>query len=111
MPNTANYPNRKSWITVPENSDFPIQNIPFGVFLFHQDLNGLNHRVEYVDQWRANPWIFQEVRRVFITLGHASLLMLLYRSKLTPWLMKALSAVGQMAFTNYLMQSIICTFF
>ena len=25
--------------------------------------------------------------------------------------MKALSAVGQMAFTNYLMQSIICTFF
>ncbi len=23
---------KKSWITVPENSDFPIQNIPFGIF-------------------------------------------------------------------------------
>lgn len=27
----ANNPVLKSWITVPENSDFPIQNIPFGV--------------------------------------------------------------------------------
>lgn len=27
----ANNPELKSWITVPENSDFPIQNIPFGV--------------------------------------------------------------------------------
>jgi fumarylacetoacetase len=27
----ANDPNLKSWIDVPENSDFPIQNIPFGV--------------------------------------------------------------------------------
>lgn len=28
----ANNPQLKSWIEVPENSDFPIQNIPFGVF-------------------------------------------------------------------------------
>ncbi len=28
----ANDPNRKSWIIVTEDSDFPIQNIPFGVF-------------------------------------------------------------------------------
>lgn len=28
----ANDPNRKSWIRVDEGSDFPIQNIPFGVF-------------------------------------------------------------------------------
>ena len=27
----ANDPNRKSWISVEENSDFPIQNIPFGI--------------------------------------------------------------------------------
>lgn len=27
----ANNPNFKSWINVPQNSDFPIQNIPFGV--------------------------------------------------------------------------------
>ena len=28
----ANNPSLKSWITVPENSDFPIQNLPFGIF-------------------------------------------------------------------------------
>lgn len=28
----ANNPDLKSWIEVPANSDFPIQNIPFGVF-------------------------------------------------------------------------------
>ncbi|MCB9040260.1 MAG: fumarylacetoacetase [Lewinellaceae bacterium] len=28
----ANDPNLKSWVEVPPNSDFPIQNLPFGVF-------------------------------------------------------------------------------
>lgn len=28
----ANDPNLKSWVDVPENSDFPIQNLPFGIF-------------------------------------------------------------------------------
>lgn len=29
---SANNPDLKSWVEVPENSDFPIQNLPFGVF-------------------------------------------------------------------------------
>ena len=29
---TANDPTLKSWVEVPKNSDFPIQNLPFGVF-------------------------------------------------------------------------------
>ena len=29
---SANNINRKSWIEYDSNSDFPIQNIPFGVF-------------------------------------------------------------------------------
>ena len=28
----ANNPSLKSWVEVPQNSDFPIQNLPFGVF-------------------------------------------------------------------------------
>ncbi len=28
----ANNPNLRSWVDVPENSDFPIQNLPFGIF-------------------------------------------------------------------------------
>lgn len=33
----ANDPKRKSWLQVPETSDFPIQNIPFGVFMPNDD--------------------------------------------------------------------------
>jgi len=53
--------------------------------------------------------VLYDLRRLLIACGHAALLMLVYRSKLMPWLMRALANVGQMAFTNYLMQSIICT--
>jgi len=33
MPLSANNPDRTSWLHVDKNSDFPIQNIPFGFFL------------------------------------------------------------------------------
>lgn len=29
---TANNPNKTSWVSIPKTSDFPIQNIPFGVY-------------------------------------------------------------------------------
>ena len=34
----ANDPSRKSWIPVPSGSDFPIQNLPFGVFIPEDDI-------------------------------------------------------------------------
>ena len=36
--NQANDPSRTSWIPVPQNSDFPIQNLPFGVFIPEDDI-------------------------------------------------------------------------
>ena len=42
---TANNPNRKSWIKVGKNSDFPIQNIPFGVFLTREDITTIGTRI------------------------------------------------------------------
>lgn len=54
---------------------------------------------------------FYHIRRAASAIGHASLLLLIYRSGMVNWLMKALANVGQMAFTNYLMQSMICTLF
>jgi len=42
---TANNPNRKSWLTVRKDSDFPIQNIPFGVFLTRDDIITIGTRI------------------------------------------------------------------
>jgi fumarylacetoacetase len=45
MPITANDTNRKSWLQVPVNSDFPIQNIPFGVFLTKENVVTVGTRI------------------------------------------------------------------
>lgn len=45
MPITANDPARKSWLEVAADSDFPIQNIPFGVFLTKDDVITIGTRI------------------------------------------------------------------
>ena len=50
-----------------------------------------------------------QVKRILLTLGHLSFLVLLYKYKVLMFLLQWLKKVGQMAFTNYLMQSIICS--
>lgn len=42
---TANDPSRKTWLEVPANSDFPIQNIPFGVFIPEDDFTTIGTRI------------------------------------------------------------------
>ena len=42
---TANNPKRKSWLKVKDNSDFPIQNIPFGVFITKDDIVTIGSRI------------------------------------------------------------------
>ncbi|HTE25926.1 DUF418 domain-containing protein [Flavitalea sp.] len=52
---------------------------------------------------------FYDEKRLFICLGHIGLLMTIYKLHIADWFFRMLSPVGQMAFSNYLMQSIICT--
>jgi len=85
--------------------------LPVAWMIFDRYWMGFGSQSRYVDAWSVSHDVFAELRRIPLTLGHASLIMLIFRSKAVPWLMRALSNVGQMAFSNYLMQSIICTFF
>ena len=41
----ANDPTIKTWVNTPENNDFPIQNIPFGVFLTRDDIITIGTRI------------------------------------------------------------------
>lgn len=42
---SANNPDRTSWLHVDKHSDFPIQNIPFGVFLTRDDIITIGTRI------------------------------------------------------------------
>jgi fumarylacetoacetase len=50
----ANNPHLKSWVEVPQNSDFPIQNLPFGIFKTAQDKERVGVRIgDYVLDLKA----------------------------------------------------------
>jgi uncharacterized protein len=61
---------------------------------------------EYVKQL---PVQYYQVTRALRTIGIFGLIMLLYKSGWFMWLFAMLRPVGQMALTNYLSQSIICS--
>ena len=63
------------------------------------------NRYEYT---RNASFSFYELSRTFRSIGFLGLIMLLYKSGLFKWLFALFRPVGQMAFTNYLMQSLIC---
>jgi uncharacterized protein len=50
-----------------------------------------------------------DVGRLSIALGHLGLVMAVSKAGWLGWLTSRLGAVGQMAFTNYVMHSVICT--
>ncbi len=54
---------------------------------------------------------FYEISRTFRAIGIFGLIMLLYKSGWFKWLFALMRPVGQMAFTNYLMQSLLVGLF
>jgi uncharacterized protein len=69
----------------------------------HHVSSGFN----YFDYAKAASFDFFQLDRAFRTLGMFGAIMLLFKSGVCKWLFALMRAPGQMAFTNYLMQSII----
>ena len=55
--------------------------------------------------------IIYPFQRILLVMAHTALLILLYKSGKIQGLFRRLEAVGQMAFTNYISHSVICTLF
>ncbi|HEX9958742.1 MAG TPA: DUF418 domain-containing protein [Fibrella sp.] len=55
--------------------------------------------------------LLQPVERLFSAVGWASLIILLYRANAGTMLLRGLGAIGQMALTNFLLQSVLYSFF
>jgi uncharacterized protein len=52
-----------------------------------------------------------DLGRLTIALGHMGVIMLLCKAGALRWLMSSLGAVGQMAFSNYILHSVLTAFF
>ena len=56
-------------------------------------------------------WLVYDYGRVTVALGHIGLVMLICQKGWLTWLTRRLGAVGQMALTNYLLTSVVMTFY
>jgi len=54
-------------------------------------------------------WVDYDAERLAVALAHISVLMIVCKAGILRWLTSRLAAVGQMALSNYLMHTIVCT--
>jgi uncharacterized protein len=84
----------------------------FSFYRYYQLAPGVAAQLAYL---QAHPLAWDELlyqfQRIALLLGHASLLLVLYQTKAGAAELRWLTAVGQLAFPNYLLQRVICTLF
>ena len=66
---------------------------------------------EFFETYTIPTGALHDLARVFTTVGHMGLLMLIFNSNRVNKFTNIISKTGQMAFSNYLLQSIICAIF
>jgi uncharacterized protein len=71
----------------------------------------IEHQFNGYNYTKNVPFEFYELSRTFRSLGIFGFIMLLYKSNVFSWLFNLMRPVGQMAFTNYLTQSLLCGLF
>lgn len=91
---------------------FLIVGLGLGIFLSYLHLQPyIKHRGNLFGIVKEVPIQYYQLERVLRSLGLFGALMLLYKSGLLNWLFQIMRRVGQMAFTNYLVQSLLCGIF
>ena len=99
---TGNAPARTYWI-------FCIIGLGAGLLISWLRLQPLFHyKFNSFDVTKNKVFEYYELSRTMRSLGIFGLIMLLYKSGWFKWLFALMRPVGQMAFTNYLMQSLVC---
>lgn len=68
----------------------------------------VNYNFNWFEIVKNKSFDFYELQRFIHSIGIFGLIMLMYKSGWFKWMFALLRPVGQMAFTNYLMQSVIC---
>lgn len=83
-----------------------------GLYLNYIDLSAkYKFQFDIIKFTEQSKFGLYEIRRVFQTLGYLSILILFYKLSVGKKVLGIFAPVGQMAFTNYLSQSIITSIF
>ncbi|KAA3436903.1 DUF418 domain-containing protein [Rufibacter hautae] len=80
------------------------------------------YKMDYLIGANVAPWLARmevtpinwmgliyPVQRILLVMAHVAAVILLLKSGIAQGVMRRLAAVGQMAFTNYIMQTVFCT--
>jgi uncharacterized protein len=86
-----------------------VGGLSVGLFLSWLQIEfAIANKFNWYDLFKNLPFSFHELARTPRAIGILGLIMLLYKSNWFKWIFAAMRPVGQMAFTNYLTQSLIC---
>ena len=110
---TGQWPRRRYWQTMLIGYGLGLPLVTFNFYYgYSQHIADTDGFIRYMEQnpilWAGLIYPFQ---RILLVMAHASLIILVIQSGWVPGLLNRLSAVGQMAFTNYVMHTVICTLF
>ncbi|RAV98729.1 DUF418 domain-containing protein [Pseudochryseolinea flava] len=88
-----------------------VVGLSIGITLSYWRLHPMiQHSFNYFDMVKEGYPLFYQLSRVVRALGILGLIMVLYKTSVCAWFFKLFQPVGRMAFTNYLLQSLICGF-
>lgn len=86
-----------------------IVGLGVGLLVSYLRLQGMiNFKFNWFEYIKKVPFESYTISRTLRAFGILGILLLLYRSGWVKWLFNLMRAPGQMAFTNYLTQSLIC---
>jgi uncharacterized protein len=107
---SGNWSNRDYWMVIAAGYGVGLPLVIYSQYhnyLYHPTLEANLLRMKAVPvEWVGLIYPFQ---RILLVMAHVSAIILLYKSGRVQGLFRRLEAVGQMALTNYVMQSVICT--
>lgn len=94
---------------------FALLGISAGMLLgwwrLHYAQIALQHYEQYVKQQPLPNMLYYPLEQAFTAIGYCSLVMALVQTALFKKLLRPAEAVGRMALTNYLLQTVVCTLF
>jgi len=109
---TGNWTNRNYWKVILIGYGIGLPLVIYSFYFGFKHFSTLEANLVIMEKTPIH-WVnlIYPFQRILLSMAHLASLILLYKSGVAQKLFQRLAAVGQMAFTNYISHSIICTLF